>query len=476
MNFDQTGLMPALLNAVQAYGYQEPTPIQRETIPIVLAGRDVLGCAQTGTGKTAAFALPILQRLWQDRQNAQGRRPIRALVLTPTRELALQIFENFQDYGKGLSLRSCVIFGGVNQKPQVEQLTRGVDILVATPGRLNDLIGQGYIGLGSLEIFVLDEADRMLDMGFIHDVRKVIKLLPAKRQTLFFSATMPGDVEKLAMSILHDPASVKVDPVSSTVDSIDQTLYMVDKANKKNLLASLLRRPEVVNALVFTRTKHGADRVVRELHKAGIASKAIHGDKSQNARQEALGDFKDGKIAVLIATDIAARGIDIAGLSHVINHDLPNEPEAYVHRIGRTGRAGLAGSAISFCCYDELKDLQAIEKLIGFAIPRQESQWPMQIFTETVKQPRPPRPPRADRQSRGNQPMRQQPKQEQGPKPTQQGQLPPRQVQRNQPQPSSKQENAKGAPNAPAAVSSSRRRRRRGGASMPPQLKGTRLL
>ncbi len=379
-------LMEPLLAAVEQCGYQTPTPIQRETIPPVLEGRDVLGCAQTGTGKTAAFALPILQRL---AKAAHGKgRPIRALVLTPTRELALQIYENFTAYGKKLPLRSCVIFGGVGQQPQVDALRKGVDILVATPGRLNDLIGQGHISLAQLEIFVLDEADRMLDMGFIHDVKRVIAQLPQKRQTLFFSATMPEDVEKLALSILTDPVTVKVDPVSSTVDTIRQFLYMVDKANKKHLLADLLAKPNVESALVFTRTKHGADRVVRELSKAGIAAKAIHGDKSQGARQEALSQFKKGKIHVLVATDIAARGIDIAGLSHVFNYDLPNEPEAYVHRIGRTGRAGHEGVAISFCCIDEEKQLRDIEKLINKKLIRLESQWPMQVFTETVKQPR----------------------------------------------------------------------------------------
>ena len=393
--FENMNLIQPLLAAIAQCGYQTPTPIQRETIPPVLQGRDVLGCAQTGTGKTAAFALPILQRL--NERKPKGR-PIRALVLTPTRELALQIYENFTAYGKKLPLRSCVIFGGVGQQPQVDALKKGVDILVATPGRLNDLIGQGHISLSQLEIFVLDEADRMLDMGFIHDVKRVIAQLPEKRQTLFFSATMPADVEKLALSILTDPVSVKVDPVSSTVDTIRQFLYMVDKANKKHLLADLLSKPNVESALVFTRTKHGADRVVRELSKAGIAAKAIHGDKSQGARQEALSQFKKGKIHVLIATDIAARGIDIAGLSHVFNYDLPNEPEAYVHRIGRTGRAGHEGVAISFCCIDEEKQLKDIEKLINKKLVRLESQWPMQVFTETVKQPRPSRKERLEAQ------------------------------------------------------------------------------
>lgn len=394
MDFNNLNLVEPLLKAVTACGYEEPTPIQRETIPPVLAGRDVLGCAQTGTGKTAAFALPILQRLYTERKQHTGKRKIRALVLTPTRELALQIFENFVEYGKEMQLRSCVIYGGVGQRPQTEQLRRGVDILVATPGRLCDLINQGFIALNHLEVFVLDEADRMLDMGFITDVRKVIALLPQKRQTLLFSATMPAEVEKLAMTILNDPTTVKVNPVSSTVDTIDQYLYMVDKVNKKYLLADILQKPEVNSALVFTRTKHGADRVVRDLERVGIRSKAIHGDKSQAARQDALRDFKNGKIKVMVATDIAARGIDIAGLSHVINFDLPNEPEAYVHRIGRTGRAGLEGIALSFCCIDEMKDLKGIEKLTRRAIPRLQCDWPMEVFTETVKQPRQARAPR----------------------------------------------------------------------------------
>ena len=387
MQFDELNLIAPLLRAVREMGYGEPTPIQRETIPPVLAGRDVLGCAQTGTGKTAAFALPILQRLSAERKQHAGRRTIRALILTPTRELALQIFENFEGYGKGLPLRPCVIFGGVGQQPQVEALRRGVDILVATPGRLNDLIQQGHITLEHIEIFVLDEADRMLDMGFIHDVRKVIARLPQKRQTLLFSATMPPEVEKLALGILRDPASVKVDPVSSPVERIEQGLYLVDKANKKHLLAKLLGQPEVDSALVFTRTKHGADRVVRELSRAGIQARAIHGNKSQSARQQALSDFKSGRSRVLVATDIAARGIDVAGLSHVFNYDLPNEPEAYVHRIGRTGRAGMDGRAVSFCCMDEMKELAQIEKLLGHKLPRLESEWPMEVLTESAPRP-----------------------------------------------------------------------------------------
>ena len=389
MKFEEMNLTAPLLAAVKNEGYVEPTPIQEKTIPLVLAGRDVLGCAQTGTGKTAAFALPMLQRL--GRPGGGGQRPIRALVLTPTRELALQIYENFVAYGAKMNLRCCVIFGGVKQFAQTQALERGVDILVATPGRLNDLIGQGFIRLDKIEIFVLDEADRMLDMGFIHDVRKVIRELPLKRQTLFFSATMPPEVEKLALSILREPVTVKVDPVTSTVDSIRQSLYMVDKANKRRLLADLVRGPQVENALVFVRTRHGADRVVRELKKAGIESRAIHGDKSQAARQEALSQFKEGRVKVLIATDIAARGIDIQGLSHVFNYDLPNEPEAYIHRIGRTGRAGLDGDAVSFCCIDEMKQLTAIEKLTGRRIPRVESPYPMEVLTPTEPQPRPAR-------------------------------------------------------------------------------------
>ncbi|MDL2206904.1 DEAD/DEAH box helicase [Eubacteriales bacterium OttesenSCG-928-N13] len=388
-------LIAPLLSAVKKNGYDTPTPIQQATIPLVLAGKDVLGCAQTGTGKTAAFALPMLQRLSQIKRpmNARGRRAISALVLTPTRELAQQIYENFLSYGEKLGLNACVIFGGVGQKPQTDALERGVDILVATPGRLNDLIGQGYIDLSLLSIFVLDEADRMLDMGFIHDVRRVLRYLPDVRQTLFFSATMPKEVESLAMSILHNPETVKVDPPTSTVDSIVQSLYMIDRPNKKKLLAQLIQRaPKEDNFLVFVRTKHGADRVVRELKKEGIEARAIHGDKSQNARQEALNQFKSGQVRVLIATDIAARGIDIQGLSHVVNNDLPNEPEAYIHRIGRTGRAGMEGDAISFCCIDEMKQLSQIERLIDKQIPRLESEWPMEVFTPSEPVVRGPRP------------------------------------------------------------------------------------
>lgn len=366
MTFQDLPLQPAILKAVAEAGYTSPSPIQAGAIPPVLAGRDLLGCAQTGTGKTAAFALPILQNL-----SAQTpQRPcIRALILTPTRELALQIGDSFSAYGKHLKLRHTVIFGGVGQQPQVEALRRGVDILIACPGRLNDLIGQRLIDLSGIEIFVLDEADRMLDMGFIHDVKKVIAKLPRRRQTLLFSATMPKEIEELADSLLHDPAVVKVDPVSSTVDRIDQKLYFVEKKQKIELLAYLLQDKSIVNALVFSRTKHGADRIARLLNKAGITAAAIHGNKSQTARVNALEGFKAGKTRVLVATDIAARGIDISELSHVFNYDLPEVPETYVHRIGRTARAGADGVAISFCSSEEREYLAGIEKLNRKKIP-----------------------------------------------------------------------------------------------------------
>ena len=392
MTFNELNLSAPVLRAVAQAGYESPSPIQAAAIPPVLAGRDLMGCAQTGTGKTAAFALPMLDRLTASAPRKKGA--IRALILTPTRELALQIGESFEAYGKYLKLRSTVIFGGVGQAPQVEALKKGVDILIACPGRLNDLIGQGFIDLSALEIFVLDEADRMLDMGFVHDVKKVIAKLPAQRQNLMFSATMPKEIEQLAAGILHDPAFVKVDPVSSTVDRIQQSLYFVEKGNKKFLLPWLIKnlRPEVVNALVFSRTKHGADKIAKDLNKQGIPAAAIHGNKSQTARVAALEGFKEGKTRVLVATDIAARGIDIAGLSHVINYDMPMEPEAYVHRIGRTGRAGRDGTAISFCCIDEVKQLGQVEKLIGKRLPLKESEWPMEITTPSEPKPRQPRP------------------------------------------------------------------------------------
>lgn len=405
MDFSSLNLTPPLLRAINDAGYTSPSPIQEQSIPPVIAGRDLLGCAQTGTGKTAAFALPILQLLAD--KKVQGKRPIRSLILTPTRELALQISESFEQYGKYLPLRTAVIFGGVGQAPQVKQLKSGVDVLVATPGRLNDLIGQGFISLSALEIFVLDEADRMLDMGFVHDVKKVMALLPQKRQTLLFSATLPDEIVNLANSLLHNPARVFVTPVSSTVESISQSLYKVDKTNKRHLLASLLSAPDISSALVFTRTKHGADRVVRELSRAKIEAMAIHGSKSQGARQTALGRFKEGKIKVLVATDIAARGLDISELSHVFNYDLPNMPETYIHRIGRTGRAGRGGIAISFCCVDELEYLVDIEKLIGFKINEvTEHAWPMQVFTSTVKQQPGAQKPKVDEKAGGQKPAR----------------------------------------------------------------------
>lgn len=366
MTFQDLPLQPALLKAVQEAGYTAPSPIQAGAIPPVLEGRDLLGCAQTGTGKTAAFALPILQNL----AGQVPQRPcIRALILTPTRELALQIGQSFADYGRHLKLRHTVIFGGVGQQPQVDALRRGVDILIACPGRLNDLISQRLVDLSGVEIFVLDEADRMLDMGFVHDVKKVIAKLPRRRQTLLFSATMPKEIEELADSLLHDPAVIKVDPVSSTVDRIDQKLYFVEKKQKIELLAWLLRDKSIQNALVFSRTKHGADRIARLLNRAGITAAAIHGNKSQTARVNALEGFKAGKTRVLVATDIAARGIDINELSHVFNYDLPEVPETYVHRIGRTARAGADGVAISFCASEEREYLAGIEKLNRKKIP-----------------------------------------------------------------------------------------------------------
>ena len=369
MTFKELNLSAPLLRAVQEAGYETPSPIQAAAIPPVLAGRDLMGCAQTGTGKTAAFALPMLDRLTANAPRRKGA--VRALILTPTRELALQIGESFEAYGKYLKLRSTVIFGGVGQAPQVEALKKGVDILIACPGRLNDLIGQGFIDLSALEIFVLDEADRMLDMGFVHDVKKVIAKLPAQRQNLMFSATMPAEIEQLAAGILRDPAFVKVDPVSSTVDRIQQSLYFVEKGNKKFLLPWLIKnlKPEVVNALVFSRTKHGADKIAKDLNKQGIPAAAIHGNKSQTARVTALEDFKAGKTRVLVATDIAARGIDISELSHVFNYDLPEVPETYVHRIGRTARAGADGTAVSFCAPEEKEYLAGIEKLNRRQIP-----------------------------------------------------------------------------------------------------------
>ena len=368
MTFKELDLLEPILNALEKKGYSTPTPIQQQAIPIILSGSDIMGCAQTGTGKTAAFAIPILQNLYKTQKN-EGRRKIRTLILTPTRELAIQIEENIKDYGSNLNLRHAVIFGGVNQTSQINRLKSGIDILVATPGRLLDLQQQGYIDLRSLEVFVLDEADRMLDMGFIHDVKKVLKLIPAKRQTLFFSATMPKEIKTLASTMLTNPQQVVVTPVSSTAEKIEQELYHVLTAKKKDLLLHILGEKTINFVLIFTRTKHGADRVVKILSRANIKAAAIHGNKSQNARQNALNNFKNRTIQVLVATDIAARGIDIDELELVINYDIPNIPETYVHRIGRTGRAGASGKALSFCDKEEQAYIRDIQKLIGLQIP-----------------------------------------------------------------------------------------------------------
>ena len=368
MTFNELNLIEPIREALSAKGYTTPTPIQAEAIPIVLKGTDLLGCAQTGTGKTAAFSIPIIQHL-HEKKTAGGFGGIKALVLTPTRELAIQIDESFAAYGHLTKLKHTVIFGGVGQKPQTDALRRGVDVLVATPGRLLDLINQGFVKLNSIEYFVLDEADRMLDMGFIHDIKRLIPLLPKKRQTLFFSATMPPEIEKLANTLLSNPKKVEVTPTSSTVDKIDQHLYYVEKNDKVDLLSDLLKNPDMESILVFTRTKHRADRVARTLNSAKIKAEAIHGNKSQNARQRALNNFKDRTTRVLIATDIAARGIDIDHLTHVVNFELPEVPETYVHRIGRTGRAGRTGVAFSFCDPEEVPLLKDIERLINKRIP-----------------------------------------------------------------------------------------------------------
>ena len=383
MTFRDLGLIAPILSALDDQGYTRPSPIQEKAIPPALQGRDVLGCAQTGTGKTCAFATPILQRL--NAAPVPGH-PIRALILTPTRELAIQIGENFQHYGKNLSLRCAVIFGGVGQGPQVEQLKKGVDILVATPGRLGDLYQQKLLDLSHIGIFVLDEADRMLDMGFIHDVKKILKWLPEEKQTMLFSATMPPEISDLVNSLLRSPVRVAVDPVSSPVEAIRQSVYFVDKANKTRLLAHLVKELKVKNALVFTRTKHGANKVARDLGKEGISAAAIHGNKSQTARQQALADFKSGAVRCLVATDIAARGLDIEELSHVFNYNLPEVPETYVHRIGRTGRAGRGGQAIAFCDFGEKPLLADIERLIGRSVPVvEEHPFPMQVFQAPKK-------------------------------------------------------------------------------------------
>jgi ATP-dependent RNA helicase RhlE len=392
-NFQTLGLIEPLLKAIQEEGYTTPTPIQAESIPIVLEGKDLLGCAQTGTGKTAAFTLPILQLLVKSKTQ-ERRKKIRSLIVTPTRELAIQIGESFNAYGRHTGLNCTVIFGGVGQGPQVTALRNGVDVVIATPGRLLDLMNQGHLNIREVEIFVLDEADRMLDMGFVHDVKKLLAVLPKKRQSLFFSATMPPEIVSLANSILFHPLKVSVTPVSSTVDIIVQSVYFVDKVNKNSLLIEILKNTAIKTALVFTRTKHGADKVVNLLLKNNIKAEAIHGNKAQNARQRALTNFKAQTTRVLVATDIAARGIDVDELAYVVNYEIPNIPETYVHRIGRTGRAGAGGTAISFCDAEERAFLKDIEKLIAKKVPVIENHpFPMTNFNP-IKE--------AKQQGRGN--------------------------------------------------------------------------
>ncbi|MCD4823906.1 MAG: DEAD/DEAH box helicase, partial [Phycisphaerae bacterium] len=380
MQFEDLRLIEPLLQAIRAKGYDTPTPIQKQAIPHLLEGEDMFGCAQTGTGKTAAFALPVLQKLHHyvaaSKNHKGGRRkqfrPIRAMILTPTRELAAQVAENFHNYGCHTGLRHTVIFGGVRQTPQVRALRKGVDVLVATPGRLLDLMNQGIISLADVEMFVLDEADRMLDMGFIHDIRKVIKQLPQQRQTLMFSATMPREIRKLADTILKNPVTVKTTPEKTTAaENIAQSLYFVESTGKTKLLERHLKESQVKRAIVFTRTKHRANKVTKQLNHSRISAEAFHSNKTQNARTRALESFKKGSVSVLVASDMAARGIDVDNISHVFNYDLPNEAETYVHRIGRTGRAGASGEAISFCSNDEHKALRDIEKLLGGPIPVQ---------------------------------------------------------------------------------------------------------
>ncbi len=373
--FTDLGLSDVVLKALTAEGYETPTPIQQKAIPHVLAGRDLLGCAQTGTGKTAAFALPMIERLLASNTPRDGRRP-RALVLSPTRELSAQIADSFATYGRGTPLKYAVIFGGVGQGPQISMLSRGLDVLVATPGRLLDLMNQGAAFLDKVEILVLDEADRMLDMGFLPDVKRILQKLPKQRQTLFFSATMPSDIERLSREILVNPVRVDVAPVSSTAERIDQSVYMVEASEKRRVLEKVLRDPAMERAIVFTRTKHGANRLVKELERGEIVSEAIHGNKSQGARQRALDNFRSGRLKVLIATDIAARGIDVDGISHVVNYDLPNIPESYVHRIGRTARAGREGIAVSLCSREERGYLRDIERLTRTPIRKLETPEP----------------------------------------------------------------------------------------------------
>ena len=386
VTFSSLGLTAPILRALQARGYAQPTPIQHQAIPHLLAGKDLLGIAQTGTGKTAAFALPVLQQLAEVRERGRPRTP-RALVLAPTRELAIQIHDDFRDYGAGLGLRQTVILGGVSQNPQVAALSRRIDIVVATPGRLLDLLEQGYIHLDGITHFILDEADRMLDMGFIHDVRKIIKQLPHPRHSLLFSATMPPDVASLAQKLLDRPTRVEVTPSATTVETVEQLVYFVNSADKNSLLSELLHDAALSRVLVFARTKHRANRVAEQVAKMGVEADALHGNKSQSARQRALERFRAGRCRVLVATDIAARGLDVDGISHVINFELPHEPESYVHRIGRTARAGASGSALSFCDPSEASQLRGIEKLIGIALQPVRDQ-PFHIPTTAPEPPR----------------------------------------------------------------------------------------
>ncbi|WP_158827046.1 DEAD/DEAH box helicase [Mucilaginibacter lacusdianchii] len=386
MLFQDLNLIEPILKALKTEGYTQPTPIQEQSIPIILQRKDLLGCAQTGTGKTAAFSIPLLQLLHQERTNHKEQKTIKALILTPTRELAIQIDESLAAYGRHTGLKHLVIFGGVSQNPQTDALRRGVDILVATPGRLLDLVNQRFVHLDHIKFLILDEADRMLDMGFVHDVKKIIAKVPAKRQTLFFSATMPPEIQQLANTILNKPEKVEVTPVSSTADTIQQEVFFVEKGDKKALLNHILKDKSIETALVFTRTKHGADKVVKDLSRAGITAEAIHGNKSQNARQRALTNFKNRTTRILVATDIAARGIDVDDLTHVINFELPNVPETYVHRIGRTGRAGASGIALSFCDHEEKEFLKDIHKLIAKTIPvNEEHPYPMRKLTDVER-------------------------------------------------------------------------------------------
>lgn len=390
MSFENLNIIKPILKALKDEGYENPTPIQEKAIPSILQGRDLLGCAQTGTGKTAAFALPILQNIFRDKDNnkgVKGTRKVSAVILAPTRELAIQIGDSFKAYSCYMNIKTTVIFGGVSQQSQVKALVDGVDILVATPGRLLDLINQKHVNLKEVKYFVLDEADRMLDMGMIQDVKKIISHFPKERQNMMFSATMPKEVMALVNSILKNPVKVEVAPVSSTVDIITQGVYFVDKKNKKNLLLEVLKNEEITSVLVFSRTKHGANKIKADLNKAGIEAEAIHGNRSQNARQKALNEFKSGQIRVLVATDIAARGIDVDELAYVINYDFPDVPETYVHRIGRTGRAGFKGFAYSFCDIEERAMFHDIEKLIGKKIPTiEENPYPAMNFTIPKKE------------------------------------------------------------------------------------------